>query len=74
MANQRVRVVDDVPRARLQRTPAATPAPVEPEPEDAGPGARTYGRILPDEGIGRLPMIGLDTGAIKGSVPGANLH
>jgi hypothetical protein len=48
------------------------PAPVEPEPEATAESER-YGRYLPGQ-LGRFPTVGLDPGAIKGSVPGRNLH
>jgi hypothetical protein len=67
LSRQRVRVVDQVPRVRAQRSPRpAPPAPAEPQ-------TPYYGLTLPDEGIGRLPCIGIDQGAIRGTVPGQRL-
>jgi hypothetical protein len=59
--------------ASEQRTPPPTAAPVEAEPEAVYPKVNTHGRYLPGQ-LGRFPTVGLDQGAIKGTVPGANLH
>ena len=64
--SHRVRVVDGVPRARAQRTPPPTVAQLMDKPADPRP---YYGRTLPDEGIGRIPIIGVDPGEIPGSSP-----
>ena len=71
MSRARVRSVDGVPHTRAQRTPAPAPTVAElmSEPKPATPYYRGYGRTLPDEGIGRIPCIGLDSGAIPQTRP-----
>jgi hypothetical protein len=68
VSRARVRSVDGVPRARAQRTPPPQPtvAQLMDQPKPATP---YYGRTLPDEGIGRIPCIGLDSGAIPQTRP-----
>jgi hypothetical protein len=67
MSRARVRSSDGEHRIRAQRTPPATTvAQLMSEPKPATP---YYGRTLPDEGIGRIPCIGLDSGNIPGTRP-----
>lgn len=78
VSRARVRSCDTVPSARAQRTPpAATAEPFE--SAQASPSHNThFGRPTPAdaEALRGLPAIGygIGGGAIKGSVPGRNLH
>lgn len=66
MSRARVPTSDGAHRIRAQRTPAPTVATLMDAPKPATP---YYGRTLPDEGIGRIPCIGLDSGAIPQTRP-----
>lgn len=66
-----VRVVTSVPRARQQRTPQPEPAITPTIPNVSV--SYHYGREL-SETIGRIPVIGIDRGAMNGEQPGDGLH
>lgn len=70
LSKPRVTAVDHVPRTRAQRSAPPAP-PVAAEPANLG---SVVGRYTSSDRLGRLPCIGLDAGAIPGTVPGANLH
>lgn len=70
MSAPRVKSVEHVPRTRAQRTPQPTVTEIMQRPADPTP---YYGRTLPDEGIGRIPVIGIDPGSPRWATPGANL-
>lgn len=65
--NGRVRSLDSVPRYRQQRTPQAAP-PVLPAAAAPAPTHEHYGLTL-SESIGRIPTIGIDSGAMPGTRP-----
>ena len=74
----RVRVVDQVPHARAQRTPPpAEPASTSATAEPASPTRNTHwGRPTPAdaEALRGVPVVGPGGGAIRGTQPGANLR